>query len=159
MPLWCGRCGRPIVVRSKSVDEATRGHVCGGPPPPQPRAFVVCEPNPRVILDRLDFTRREYHRACCENDHLRDVRDSLNERIDALETQLKTVSEELSSIKAIRCRAPSASPSYENLVRALQRVMKAPNRRRRFLALLHPDMLNRETLCGHAKIIRDAVGM
>lgn len=61
---------------------------------------------------------------------------------------------------ANRRRSPAAgADACERLTKALRRVMKAPSRKRKFLALLHPDKLSSESLAAHAKLIREAVAL
>lgn len=63
-------------------------------------------------------------------------------------------------LKSERKRSPpEGGGQTAPLVQALQRLVKGSKRKRRFLAMLHPDQLGSESLCAHAKIIREAVGL
>ena len=53
--------------------------------------------------------------------------------------------------------ATTATAPPIDLVRALKRIATAPSRRRKLMALLHPDQLRDSTLFVHAKCVRDAV--
>lgn len=56
----------------------------------------------------------------------------------------------------LRSKAAAVAP-LNDLVRALQRIATAPTRRRKLLAILHPDKLNDDQLRAQAKFIRDIV--
>ena len=67
--------------------------------------------------------------------------------------------EENSALRAEidRLRVRTTNRPVVDLVPALKRIAASTSRRRKLLALLHPDLLKDPALCAHAKVVREAV--
>ena len=75
----------------------------------------------------------------------------------ALQNENAALRAECDRLRAkVATSAATTAPPVE-LARALKRITTAPSRRRKLLALLHPDQLRDSTLFVHAKCVRDAV--
>ena len=117
-----------------------------------------CEQNERDC----NHIWREYTQLSGAHRRLTDRVGVLERERDEAQKKLQIAREELQALKSRRPQTPlrdGGGGAYNQLVDALQEVMKAPVRRRRFLALLHPDVLKRTSLCDRAKFIRDAVSL
>lgn len=116
-----------------------------------------CEQNERDCK----YIWREYTQLSGVHRRLTDRVGVLERERDEAQKKLQKAREELQTLKSRLPQTPlrDGGGAYNQLVDALQEVMKAPVRRRRFLALLHPDVLKRTSLCDRAKLIRDAVSL
>ena len=88
----------------------------------------------------------------------------LTTRVEMMETSGATIvslQNENAALRAechrLRAMNTPANQTRHSLVRALRCIVATPARRRKLLALLHPDFLKDPALCAHAKVVREAV--
>lgn len=177
--LFCPKCGDAIYIRSPAVNVALEAHDCHRPPPYK-KNYIVAAPPTRILMERMEHNCREYKRMKDEYDRVVGSAAGLqNElsfaqsevvglRSELADTQaaLEAMTAERDKLKSKTTRSPSGSDDekkaargYEKMLKALRRVMAAPTRKRKFLALLHPDILKTASLCSHAKFIRESVSL
>ena len=168
---FCPDCAEPISIRSATACAAIDAHTCRPAVQKTRKGFVVAAPPcpafTRLLMERCEQNERDCNHIWREYTQLSGVHRRLTDRVGVLERErdeaqkkLQIAREELQALKSRR-QTPvrDGGGAYNQLVHALQEVMKAPVRRRRFLALLHPDVLKRTSLCDRAKLIRDAVSL
>lgn len=109
---------------------------------------------------------------CSVRNQLRLVKEEEAERseraaaaLDSARREARVVKERAAELEAecTRLRRRSGGGGgggdLDRMVRALRRVMKTSSRKRKFLALLHPDKMTSESMIGSAKFIRDTVNL
>ena len=122
----------------------------------------------RRLVRAMERERTEHARAdeasTRETATLRTEIESLRGDVGRLRGEAGRLRSEVVQLRdeAERCRSRPSAPQTSDttgsrLVCALRRIAASKSRRRKLLALLHPDLLKDPTLCSDAKFVRESV--
>lgn len=173
--LNCPLCGEVLSVHSPTLCAVVEKHApkCRKMTAVPWRSFVVAAPPPEQAAKHLESYHRQViqlHARLAESDN--NSRRLRREHACAMETSSRenaTLRGEVERLRGDVTRLrrevdrlesqppPTTDPGGKRLICALRRITASTSRRRKLLALLHPDFLKDPTLLACAKLVREAV--
>ena len=168
--LHCPRCGTILEVKSQALCSLAEAHSLKCRPVIDRCGLLVAEHAHTQTQHKDEYysvmarQRRALVRVEDEKLRLSKQVAELTARLETMETSGATIvslQNENAALRAechrLRAMNTPANQTRHSLVRALRCIVATPARRRKLLALLHPDFLKDPALCAHAKVVREAV--